>query len=290
MRENSVSATLVELTLSECEHALGVSGFPSIVRRAATLPFRPAARRLGAELERFDNDVAAGDLQDAAARVLRRLGVDLHVEGAVPPEGPLLILSNHPGAYDALSLFACIARSDLSILAAERDFLRAMPALQARLLSFPEQEILSASDRHKRGLGLRRALRHLDTGGALLQFGAGRIEPDPDFPSGAQGLLPWQAGSGALATFAQRKGGHVVVAVVSGVHSARAKRARIVRAAEARGISTLAPLLQLSIPFYAEVRARVWLSKPLAQLPADPEVATRQIEAVARARIVKAVA
>ena len=161
------------------------------------------------------------------------------------------MVTNHPGAYDALSLFAACGRDDLAIVAGDRRFLRALPALSRHLVFVQE----SAASVRQRARGLLRAHDHLASGGAVLHFGAGRIEPDPAFvgATGAGALLPWSPGTGALVRAAARHDGTVVVAIVAGVHSRRAKRLLVTRLAERRGITTLAPLLQVAIRRYRDV-------------------------------------
>jgi hypothetical protein len=164
-------------------------------------------------------------------------------------------MSNHPGAYDALVLMAALERDDLAIVAADRGFLRAMPGLQPHLVFIPEAPTGALMGRVS---GLRRAMTHLTKGGALLHFGAGRIEPDPAFlAAGAEHLLPWAQGAGALLRGSARSGGIFVPAMVAGVHSARAKSLQITRLAERHGLTTLAPLLQVSLRRYRDVEAIV---------------------------------
>jgi hypothetical protein len=271
------------LTLDESAAALGLGAAPRWLRRAVTLPLAPVARRLGRELGQFDGELGQGSLQDAAARTLLRMGATLvGTSLPVPATGPLLLVSNHPGAYDALSLLAVLPRDDLAIVVAERAFLRALPALASKCIFVPD---LHGASRDVRGrsAGLKRALAHLRRGGAVLHFGAGRIEPDPAFHPGPSSILDWQPGAGALALATQRASGNVHVFLVSGVHSERAKRSLLVRTAESRGVTTLAVLLQLAHPYYRDARVRVQCSPPLAPLPADRIEATRALERAARA-------
>jgi hypothetical protein len=70
-------------------------------------------------------------------------------------------------------------------------------------------------------------------------------------------LCPWLPGTGALARAAAESGGAVLPAATRGVHSARAKRAFVNRLAERRGVTTVAPLLQVVVPPYRRVTARI---------------------------------
>lgn len=278
---SSVAVALRDLTLEECARALGVERRAVWLRRAVTAPFVRVASRLGRELERFDGALAERSLRRAAWLTLDRFGVGVRSASlAVPREGPLLVLSNHPGAYDALALFATLPRDDLRVLARERGFLRAMPQLSKRLVFVPDDETTTTSD--ARGAGFRALLRHLRRGGAVLHFGAGRIEPDPAFHCAEASIQRWHEGGAALAQHTQRAGGKVVVAVVAGVHSAAAKQSLLVRAAEARGVTTLALLLQLSFRYYAAVDVRVRTALLTDPLPEDRVAATRVLEEVAR--------
>jgi hypothetical protein len=101
-------------------------------------------------------------------------------------------------------------------------------------------------------------MEHLGRGKAVLHFAAGRIEPDLAFDAyGVEPLARWQTGTGRLARAAADAGGSVVAALVLGVHSRRAKELSITKLAERRGLSTLAPLLQVAIPALREVAVTV---------------------------------
>jgi 1-acyl-sn-glycerol-3-phosphate acyltransferase len=45
----------------------------------------------------------------------------------LPRDGPLLLISNHPGLSDAVALFASTLRPDLRMVASEWPFLDALP-------------------------------------------------------------------------------------------------------------------------------------------------------------------
>ncbi len=186
----------------------------------------------------------------------------------VPRRGPVLVVVNHPGAYDALAMMSALDRDDVALVAADRSFLRAMPHVAEHLV-FVAEDGAGA-----RAVGLRRALARLAQGAALVQFGAGAIEPDARFVARTAARLgAWEVGTGLLALLAARGGAAVVPAFVQGVHSKRAKELRVVRWAERRGITTLAPLVQATIPGFRDVAVSVRFGPavPGAALEAERE-------------------
>jgi hypothetical protein len=260
--QTELERSLAALSAAELVDALGLAGAPSAARALARVAFTAFSVPLGRALARFDRRIEEDGVAAAAAGMLDDLGARWSRIGEAPPaDGPLLVVANHPGAYDALVLLAALERRDVAIVAADRAFLHAMPALRRHLVFVPEPPSGAALGR---AIGVRRALAHLAGGGALLHFGAGRIEPDPAFLGvGADPLEPWQSGTGALVRGAAASTGAVVPAVVEGVHSPRAKRLLVTRLAERRGLTTLAPLLQVVIPRYRDVEALVRFGDPV---------------------------
>jgi hypothetical protein len=275
----SLELRLARISADEMVAALGLSRAPSLLRAAARAAFSFASAPMGRVLSRFDERIASRGIAEAAAAALVDLNATWTSSGRPPSTGPLLVVANHPGAYDALVLLAATGRTDVAIVAADRDFLNALPSLARHLVIVPDGP--SASPRG-RALGVRRALRHLRDGGALFHFGAGHIEPDPAFVAvGAPAPLDvWQTGTGALVRGAARVDGVVVAAVAEAVHSARAKRLLVNRLAERHGVTTLAPLLQIAVPAYRDVRAHVRFStavpaRSLAVQGTDAEITAR---------------
>jgi hypothetical protein len=247
---------LARISAREMVAALGVRTGPLWLRRGLGLPFYAASRGLGQTLAMLTGEVTSLGLPEAAASALLRFGVALRVTGVEAGSGPCLVLANHPGAYDALALMRAVGRRDLLILAADREFLRALSGLSAHLVFVGDVP-------SERARALKRALGWLRRGGALLHFPAGKIEPDADFaPPGAPLLEEWQPGVAALVRACDRVDGRVLVAGVRGVHSPRAKRLGLNRLAEKRGITTLSPLVQLAFKL-RDVQARVRLDQVL---------------------------
>jgi 1-acyl-sn-glycerol-3-phosphate acyltransferase len=252
----SLERTIAELSADEMVASLNLASAPAALRAIIRSALSAVSRPLGRVLARFDARIDAFGLARAATMALTDLGARWTSEGTSPPtRGPLLVVANHPGAYDALILLAALGRDDVAIVAADRTFLRALPALARHLLFVPEGP---AAPPLERARGLRRALRQLDSGSALVHFGAGRIEPDPAFSvQGAPLLAPWSRGTGALVRGAASANGSVAVAIIEGVHSPRAKRFFLTRMAERRGVTTLALLLQVAVRRYRNVDATV---------------------------------
>jgi hypothetical protein len=259
--EADIAAALAALSTAEIVSAIGAAGLPHLLRGFVQRAARGPSRRLGRALARFDTLIDRVGLTLAAQATLTSFGVRLEVDGAVRAHGPLLVVTNHPGAYDALAVLAALRRDDVALVAAGRPFLRAMPALRKHLVFVDDARPFD------RLAGLRRALAWLAEGGVLVQFGAGAIEPDARFVTNGGDLLgAWSDGTGLLAARAAALGAAIVPAFVSGVHSHRAKRLRIVRWAERRGITTIAPLIQATVPGFRDVAVSVRIGAPIPRL------------------------
>lgn len=158
-------------------------GFPAeswIKKVFSPLVWKPMYR-FSTIASRFDAIIAEEGFRAAARWILPNFVKDVDVFGAkrIPDKGPLLIASNHPGAYDALVIAANIPRSDLKIITSNIPFLNLLPHTR-------EHMIFSAPDSHIRMTVVRAAIRHLQKGGALLVFARGRIDPDPAHMPGAK--------------------------------------------------------------------------------------------------------
>jgi len=248
--EEAREAVVRAIALAEMTAVAGAGS--ALARRALGRLLAIPASALARSLVDLDRDLARGTLRDAALRRLRHYGVEARLDPPPPRDGPLLVVANHPGLFDALALFAAIAREDLATLAARRPLLDALPNVRQRLLVIDPGASAAVA--------LKRSLRHLRRGGALLHFPAGQIEPDPRVtPRGAPLLLPWKPGLETLLTAACRirPDLRVVPAVVSGVISWRALAiARLVGRRE--GLTdALVPLLQLTLPGFGDVDVRV---------------------------------
>lgn len=150
----------------------------------------PIVARFARQAAAFDSYVAQHGFQQSAKAWLDKWfpGVQIVGKEQLPAQGALLIAANHPGTFDSLAVASAVPRRDLRIVASANPFFRTLPNIRSYL-------IYSTRDTHVRMATIRGALRHLKSGGALLIFPSGRIEPDPLHfkDAGRQALNRWSA-------------------------------------------------------------------------------------------------
>jgi len=146
-------------------------------------------------------------LQELAAYFVN----DIEVLGSeyIPKDGPLLIVSNHPGAIDCAAIGAKLPRDDLNIIATGFPLLQRLPAASQHLIFIDPHAPINLS-------GARSTIQHLQSGGSVLIFPSGRVEPDPAFmPNALEKIHNW---SESIEFFLRKvPQTQVVVTIVSGV-------------------------------------------------------------------------
>jgi len=153
-----------------------------------------SAHRFAEIAARFDETVANSGFHEAMRQIVSHLVSELYQYGSelVPRDGPLLVVSNHPGAYDSLAIAASLPRDDLKIIATGFPLLRRLPHACQHLIFTDSQT----------GSGFfvaRAAIRHLRSGGSLLMFPSGRVEPDPAvLPGAVEAVRAWSPSVGLL--------------------------------------------------------------------------------------------
>ena len=143
--------------------------------------FSLPTRRFARVATRFENDVVAYDPRVAATNALPKLALQPTAVGVgnIPREGPVLIVSNHPGALDSMALVSSIPRPDIAALVSDVPFLHAMEGIRKHVI-FVDFETIGSM------VALREAILHLQNKGAILLFAHGIVEPDPGFMPGAR--------------------------------------------------------------------------------------------------------
>jgi len=173
----------------------------------------PGANRFAKISARFDNTVASAGFREAMRELLAGLVSDVVHSGLnnIPKDGPLMILSNHPGVYDSVAIAASLPRDDLNIIATGYPLLRRLPNASKHLIYMDPHADTNIST-------VRTSVRHLESGGAVLIFPRGRVEPDPAVLPGAQeGVRAW---SPSVELFLRRvPQTQILVTIVSGVLS-----------------------------------------------------------------------
>ena len=225
---------------------------------------RPPATRFARLMAGADACVARSGMTGGAAWLLAHLAQGTKVCGAdaIPATGPLVVASNHPGAYDSVAIIAHLpARADLAVVASDIPFLRRLPNIGAHL-------IYVSPDPHERMGAIRAMIRHLQAGGALMTFGSGLVDPDPDLLPGAVAALEtWYE---SLALILRRvPETRLVLTIVSGVVARAYMRSPLTRLARAGWERRkLAEFLQISMQLLTArkpaLTPRVSFGEPIA--------------------------
>jgi 1-acyl-sn-glycerol-3-phosphate acyltransferase len=209
--KSSVTAQVLGETITyEFFRVLGIQDrawLGNLVRPLIRRPIRKFSE-LAAD---FDTSLQQEGVQVTADRFLRKFVNDFEVFGAenIPPDGPLIIASNHPGSVDGLLLLAGVGREDIRAIASGAPFLKSFP-------NFSRYLLFSTSASPDRFQALRGAYRHLQHGGCLLTFPTGLLDPDPAFMAGAADSFDrWHASLALLTKKLPETS--VVPAIISGV-------------------------------------------------------------------------
>ncbi len=279
-----MNAELAHLTEVNIDDVLSAWGLANVRfgRRLLRWLARPPSVRFARDILLFDELTGKNGLTQASSALARKHTGGVQANGLehIPAEGPLMILSNHPGLADTVSLFACISRPDLKAIALDRPFLRSLPHVSEQLFLLPD-------DLNARAGLTRTAANHLRKGGCLATFPAGHIEPDPLVQTGAmESLESW---SESIAFFARlAPATRIVVAVVGGVFTAEALRNPLTRLRrQPKDRELLAAALQVAWAPYKHnlvsiVFAPALLAAELTRLSNEPAAITRRITDEAR--------
>jgi hypothetical protein len=240
---NPPHATAAELRRAINTDILQAVGLPpaSPLRAALRPLFWPPVHSFARVAAEFDRQVAQSGLMDAVRWVLPRFVDGVHALGAenIPTTGPLVVASNHPGASDGLAIASCLPRNDLKVVVTDRPFFRGLHAASSYLIYTPR-------DTSGRMGVVREAVRHLRSGGSLLIFAHGHVEPDPEVTPGAEEALEKWSPSVPL-LLRQVPGASLVITVVSGVLAPSALRHPLTRLREDwQGRQLLAEFVQIA--------------------------------------------
>jgi hypothetical protein len=143
--------------------------------------FHKITDHLASLLEQFDQLVGEKGLPEASAWLQTKFCNPVQACGSenISQQGPLLVISNHPGTYDCLILFSHLQRQDIQWISND------IPAFH--LLKNIQKHVLysSRTDYSDHFLVMRDAIRHLRNGGTLVYLASGGRDPDPAVYVGA---------------------------------------------------------------------------------------------------------
>lgn len=245
-----------EKIVGEICYALGLRR-DGPARRLLAPALRGPAGRFGRIAARADIEAKRSGISGAARRILPDLSLAPSARGTekIPVDGPLLLVSNHPGAYDSVAILSCVPRRDIKVFISDVGFTRAFSAAGGYFIYVPK---VAAG----RTAALRESIGHLKAGGALLIFAHGDVEPDPELGPGAhEALGDWSRSIGIM--LRQVPETRIQVAIASGILMPKFLRHPLVRIRKtAPRRQKLAEVLQMSqqMLFPRTVRTDVHIS------------------------------
>ncbi|HEY5729840.1 MAG TPA: 1-acyl-sn-glycerol-3-phosphate acyltransferase [Anaerolineales bacterium] len=163
----------------------------------------------------LDRAVAEGGIANGARWALPHFVKSHDARGMenIPPSGPLVIAANHPASIDSIVISAHVPRRDYKVIIGDIPFFEHLPRVSEYAIYAPDPTNIAG-----RMQVVRESIRHLQSGGALLIFPRGGIEPDPEFmPKPDSEFQHW---SRSLEIFLNRVPGlQILVTIASGVIS-----------------------------------------------------------------------
>ncbi len=221
-------AVFREKIIKEIFHAFGLTR-DTIANGAARLflgpIFRYPAEQLGRIAARAEVAARTLGITGSARRILPDFSMKVSARGMekIPREGPLLVVSNHPGGVDSVALLSSIPRKDVNVVISDVPFTRAFEAAGRHFVYTPRTPA-------GRMAALKTSVGRLKKGEALLIFPHGEVEPDPE-------IFPLPVASAAVAgwsrsvEFMLRKvpETRLITAIASGVVLPRYARSRLTK-------------------------------------------------------------
>jgi 1-acyl-sn-glycerol-3-phosphate acyltransferase len=159
----------------------------------------------------FDQKVGEESLTTACKWISAICGEPAEVLGKekIPAEGPVLVVSNHPGYFEGMLTISQMPREDIKIIVGGIPYFNQMPNTRQRIFYTDHSDTNNIS-------ALRNAVRHLKSGGMFLIYPTGQADPDPDaMPGSMERIDDW---SDSVALMLRRVPETILVpTIVSGI-------------------------------------------------------------------------
>jgi hypothetical protein len=172
--------TIHYLLMHSVHEILGTLNASSLVKILIGLLFYLPVRYFANFFADFDEKTDSDGFPAAGQWLCNRFVSDIKVRGKenIPGKGPIMVVSNHPGAYDSFCILATLGRQDLNAIISDIPFCMALPHVSPQL-------IYTNSKVEVRMMAIREAIKRLQNGIAFLIFPTGSIDPDPSFNDNA---------------------------------------------------------------------------------------------------------
>ncbi|MGE3269809.1 MAG: lysophospholipid acyltransferase family protein [Chloroflexota bacterium] len=272
-------------------------------RQALQIGLSRQLRLFADNMAEFNTRLVTHGLADAANDICARYNGKIAAQGLehIPSDGPVLLVSNHPGMFDTLAIYGTLPRQDIRAIARPQPLLGLLSSLAPNLLMLPDEG-------PGRSGSLREILKNLREGAPLLIFPAGHLEPEPvligrhgpgdAFPD--EPLIPWSPGVGTLVRMAARQGIPLTVVPTSIVGALSVSTWKwfgpLIRSRKTlRAREDLVAVLQVAFSRFGPTTIRVTYGKPMAAaalatgLP-DAEAVTEHVKAAVRKQLLETAA
>jgi hypothetical protein len=145
---------------------------------------------------------------------------------SVPTSGPVIVASNHPGAYDSIAVVSQLPRADSKFIVSDIPLIKFMP--NARKFAF-----FATSESSTRTHAVRESIHHLGSGGCLVIFATGTIDPDPEVWGESEANRELEGWSPSLELFLKKvPEAKLIVTIASGVLDPAWAKSRLIRIAK----------------------------------------------------------
>lgn len=222
MKTNPLIPTIRQSAVEEIVAALGLPR-QGLARQLFSPLFWLPAHLLASLLAEVDEPARESGLPGVSHCLLPHFVNGVRAAGAddIPETSPLIIATNHPGAYDALAILSNVPRRDIKFIVSDVPILHSVPSVAQFLIYTPPQI-------ERRAQAVREIMRTLRQGGAILIFPSGLVDPDPAFMPGAEQALDLWSESLSL-ILSKVPGAALQTVIVSGVLAPACLRSPLTR-------------------------------------------------------------